>query len=348
MIRSSSSADHSLRAPPVSDSVAAPRMAARRGPAGARTVQPSSESAISSRCVVAWTQSSIPWSVEAASAGRLTAVRSFRASWATAATCGRASGWPKAEPASRCSASSSGSAETSLPARSTRPSTGRGSDGALATALPQSVERRTIRGCCREPRPLRLHLGLAHAVEQVDRRGGIIDAEQIADPGKQSRCDIPRKSGGAEQRHHVPCFAGQQLVDRRADRNSGAGGNHFGNEADLALVARREHQLVREPAGLVEEMYERCRECIDPALLVPLAEHLLGCLGKLEVGPGKAPRRCNLAAQACCNGMDEHIGARCRQVIESDQALAEAVAAASAGENERHGRGGDCAIIVAH
>src|SRR5947209_13921476 len=95
-------------------------------------------------------------------------------------------------------------------------------------------------------------------------------------------------------------------------------------------------------------MYERCRECIDPALLVPLAEHLLGCLGKLEVGTGKAPRRGDLAAQACCNGMDEHIGARRRQVIERDQALAEAVAAASAAENERHGSGGNCAIIVAH
>ena len=50
---------------------------------------------------------------------------------------GRASVAPMLEPASICRVASSGSAAIRRPARSTRPCTGRGSEGALAMVLPK-------------------------------------------------------------------------------------------------------------------------------------------------------------------------------------------------------------------
>ena len=60
-----------------------------------------------------------------------------------------------------------------------------------------------------------------------------------------------------------------------------------------------------------------------------------------------AARAGKLAPQASGNRMDKMFGTRFRQVIEGNQALAEPVAAPAASEDQRHGGGGDGAIIVA-
>ena len=107
--RSSSSAAHSLRGRGVSASDAPPSKAARRGPAAERARSSlRATSTTSSPSGVAWTHSSMSCSVEAATAGR----RHRNAKLARELRDGRdlrqRKRWPIAEPAWRCSASSSG------------------------------------------------------------------------------------------------------------------------------------------------------------------------------------------------------------------------------------------------
>ena len=68
-----------------------------------------------------------------------------------------------------------------------------GSTGALATSLPEPVQCRPIRRRSRSQRARRLDLIVGHAVEQVDRRARIGDAEQVANPRQQPGAEIARQ-----------------------------------------------------------------------------------------------------------------------------------------------------------
>ena len=135
---------------------------------------------------VALTQRSMSCSSDAAIAGRAPRCRA----------CARArQPQPPAEgqrladvaPASRCSASSSGSALISRPALSSRPRTGRGSLGTLAIGLPQCGGGGAIGGIGRQPVARILDLVIAQPVVGVDRAARIVDPEKVADAGEQAR-----------------------------------------------------------------------------------------------------------------------------------------------------------------
>src|SRR4029079_19348323 len=115
-------------------------------------------------------------------------MRSLRASCATAATCGRASAWPRLEPASRCRASSSGSAAMSRPDLSILPTTARGSEGALAIVHIQKRERAAISRIDRQPGPRRGGLFVGHRIEQADGMARIGNPEKVSD-AREKACD---------------------------------------------------------------------------------------------------------------------------------------------------------------
>ena len=193
------------------------------------------------------------WSVEAATAGRDTGMPSLRASSATAATCGRASVWPSAEPASRCSASSSGSAATSRPAVSSRPRTGRGSDGALATAFSQALRAPRDRPgrVASQLRAVR-DVVVAHAVEDVRSRvagSSIPSRSPIA--AKQTGRKVARCAGHAEQHHQPLGVARQQLVQCDVAGMPARARQSLGDEADFAFIGGGERcsSSVRPPSS---------------------------------------------------------------------------------------------------
>src|SRR6476469_5127851 len=191
------------------------------------------------------------WSADAATAGRETAVPSSRASWATAATWGSARVWPIAAPASRCSASSSGSAAINRPALSTRPRTARGSEGALAMSPSQGRKRGAIGRRSRQPRPRLANLLVGHGIENADRVRGIVDSEQVADAREQPGAQAPARPGAPEQAHHPAGLARKQLLDRRIGRNPGAARENVRQERRLAFMRRGENQIIAEPAVFV-------------------------------------------------------------------------------------------------
>jgi len=156
-----------------------------------------------------------------------------------------------------------------------------------------------------------------------------------------------RGAGHPKQAHQAPGIARQQLLERRIDQNSSPPGEDLGDEADLPLLSGREHELVVQPAAFIEKLDQRRAERFDAALGVVILKHIVGRLGELEVRCRRAPRGGKIAAQARCNRVNQMLRACLRQIVEGDQALAEAIAAAAAGEDQRHRRRGDRAIIMA-
>ncbi len=225
--RSSSSAAHSCRDGDASASLPLPSSVARRGGAGGRSVQPSSDSATSSPSGVARTHNSTSCSSAAAMAGRATAIPSLRARSAIDAICGIASVWPRLEPASRCSASSSGSALTSRPALSTRPSTGRGSLGALAISgcpgfQPHGGRRDRRRASCARRRarhrPARRTAAIAPPGSVRPRRSPI----PASNPAPSSRRTLASRSSVMTRCSDADSSSSVAISPRRPERRASA------------------------------------------------------------------------------------------------------------------------------
>ena len=182
----------------------------------------------------------------------------------------------------------------------------------------------------------------------------------IASPASAipSRSPIPpsspapssRDSAGHPKQRHQTCRARRTAARRSRESvgNAGAAREDLGDEADFAFVGGGEDQIVGQAAAFVEEVDQRRGQRSMPRSSSWRSSTLLGRLSELERRQSAAPRlaassRRSPAATAWtrCSALPR------RQIVEGDQALAEAVAAAAAGEDQRHRGGGDRAIIVA-
>ena len=112
-------------------------------------------------------------------------------------------------------------------------------------------------------------------------------------------------------------------------------------------MRRGKHQLVGEAAGFVEEMHQRGNQRVDATLLIAPFEHAIGSFGEFPIRGGNAAACSQLAPETCGDGMDQRVGADRRKVVEGNQALTEAVAAAAPAEDKRHRGCGHRSIIMA-
>ena len=255
------------------------------------------------------------------------------------------------DPASRCSASSSGSAETSRPARSSRPKTGRGSEGALATALPQALERGAIGRRGQQPGARCLDF----ARRSLRRTGRSPRRRRRFRAGRRFPRASPALSCARQRRP-----SRSSAMTCRASPDSSSSIAEFGRQRRRGGRAPRrrrlispslrggKHQLVGKATGFIEKVDQRsrsARRCRAPRRAA--SRTCSDASASSRSAPGGAARGRELAAKPGGDGVDQRLGARRRQVVEGDEALAEAVAAAAAAEDQRHRRGGDRAIIVA-
>ena len=125
-------------------------------------------------------------------------------------------------------------------------------------------------------------------------------------------------------------FARKQFVQRRFRRNPGTTREDFRDEANFTFMRGRQHQFVREAAGFIKEMNEACGQGID----LQVGERCTAAPGEFRSKPGS-------------NRMNEGFGACRRQIVKGDKALPEPVPAAAPTKDQRHGGGGNGAIIVA-
>src|SRR5207237_7467671 len=121
------------------------------------------------------------------------------------------------------------------------------SEGALATALSQTLERRAVDGISQKPRARSLRLLIAHAIENADCSTCIGNSEQIADSGEQACAKLARGTGHAQQRHYVLRLAGQEFVHDRSRRNSGTPCKYLHDKGDFSLLRCGENQIVGQP-----------------------------------------------------------------------------------------------------
>src|SRR5689334_6411235 len=217
------------------------------------------------------------WSADATTAGRVTAVPSLRASSATAATCGKARRCASPDPACRCSDSSSGSAATRRPALSSRPTIGRGSEGALATLVPQCRDCLLIKRVRRNPVEYVRNVRVAQLVEARDRAGWIADPNEIADSREDRRRGFPRKPAHAQQGHDPFRIAGQKLAKRDVTGDAAAPGQCLGDEVHLPFHRGARDQVIAKLALLVEKPDERGGQLLDAATRIVTRENLADC-----------------------------------------------------------------------
>ena len=245
-----------------------------------------------------------------------------------------ASGWPMLEPASRCSASSSGSALISRPALSSRPRTGRGSEGALAIGPPQRCGGRAIGGIGGQPAARVLDFGLAHAVEGVDRPARIVDPQQVADRREQAGRRVarlqPSRSGtrpsaGAASPDSNSSIATSPL---RPLRRASAWATKVISPSTAAATINSSFELAFSSR---QERDELGGQRLDAACRVVAARARRSRPQPATGQPAAEPSgRDQLAAQGRAHGMDQRNCFGRRQIVEMDQALAKAVAAPTA------------------
>src|SRR3954454_4290872 len=77
-------------------------------------------------------------------------------------------------------------------------------------------------------------------------------------------------------------------------------------------------------------------------------DEAVGRCGKFGVGSRGAANASEVPAQRCSNAENKAFGSFLGQIIEAEQALAEAVTTTSAGKNQRHRSRRDAAGMVAH
>ena len=140
---------------------------------------------------------------------------------------------------------------------------------------PKRRKRGAIGRRSRQPRPRLAHLLVGHRIENADRRAGIIDPEQVADAGEQPGAQARGCSAGdAEQAPSSAGLGRKQLLDRGIGRQSRPrrARTSARKPASPSCAAARIRSSVK-PAIFVEQADQSGGQRVDAARRVALAEH---------------------------------------------------------------------------
>ena len=293
MMRSSSSAAHSLRAPPISASAPPPSNAPQARPGGGAN-RPAFER--QGNLVAFGVALNPQLDVMVGSTRRAPAAtpacRSLRASSATAAICGSASGLAEAGAGFALQRLELGVGRNQpaglVEAAEDRPRFRRRASHAFPRPRVQRDRPARSPARCAPPAPDRRSCASNRSIAAPGSAIPSRSPMPASSPAPRSR-DIPSH---AEQRHHRARFAGKQLVDRRIRRNPGAAREDLGDEADFPFDARRQatRSSVRPPAS--------SRKCTRPAVSASMPRSDRARRGRASWQLGELASRRNAAARS--------------------------------------------------
>ena len=268
--------------------------------------------------------------------------------------CAQARQWPRSAaaratarrstPPRAASASSCGSAATRRPALSIRPSTGRGSEGALAISDPQPGDGRAVSriGDDSQSRALSTSASLMLSNER-SRAPGSVNPEQVANAGEQAGASSRRQPAIRSKVITRRSDAGQEFVESRLRRQAHSAGPEPGRRRSFRLPSRPAtmSSSVRPPSSSRSATSDcgqarRCRSHGRSASAI--ASTAAASNWSLSADAAHAPAA-TLARRRRRDCMGQSLGLVRRQIVKMQQALAEAVAPPAASEDQRHRSG---------